>query len=221
VSAPHVTRGSRGQSFGGGDSPGDGRAGFGKSSNPNTPSYQRVTLLEDRNLDQIIADIGDASTFATQFARFQVKVPDCRCRTRVVVAIGAGPGAAIFDPNNAEHTVLTNTQTATLWMALRTRIDDAGGARYTPTRNLVGTGLAPLAIPTDTRLWGWETEIETIGDDIWGVLQVTGGAIASSPYQWHVQVGFNAVGSELTTDEWEKFMTKKGIVRADPIRAGF
>lgn len=209
---------------GGGDLPGRlARAGYsgtgGKGGSATTRRYQRYGPQDSADLDRAIIFVG-AATAPSASSAFEIRIPDVKCHLRVVLALSQASGAAI-DPAQAVHTGVTGANTATLWVASRSQLKAEFNANLLPpTRNIVGTGATPLTIPTDTRLWGYEFEIETAAETLRGLLAVTGGAAATAAYRWHLQAYYQSV-EMVTDDEWIKMIQMMGITRADVARTGF
>lgn len=207
---------------GGGDTPGRGaRAGFSGTgrSGSTTHRYQRYGPQDSPDLDRPILFVG-AATNPSASVPFEIKVPDVKCHVRAVLAISQASGTAI-DPKAAVHTGVTGTNATTLWVCTLSQLKaEFNASLLPPTRNVVGTGAAPLAIPTDTRLWGYEFEIETAAETLRGLLAVSGAAPATLQYRWHLQVYYQSI--EMLSDiEWKKMVEMMGIARADVATTGF
>ncbi|MDD5367329.1 MAG: hypothetical protein PHR30_18500 [Gallionellaceae bacterium] len=100
-------------------------------------------------------------------ANFVVPTPDARCRTKISVVFSADVGGAA--PAVADPMLASLPAGNTLWLVYR---ELSGSGTRTPVRNLAGTRAAPLAIPTDAGLWGYEDQIETAGDEVFGKLHL-------------------------------------------------
>lgn len=206
---------------GGGDLPGrDARGGFGNSG-PQHERFQRWGPDENRDLDRVILSVGNA-TAPSASCPFELRAPDVKVRTRVVLAIEQGnTGAAPIDPVSAGPSGVVGANAFALWLAGRQRLFASGFPfLLPPTRNLVGTAGSPLTIPTDARLWGFEVEFETAGEEIYGVLSVSDAAPATRPYRWHLITNFESVDM-LTPAEWQKITERAGITRGDLTLTGF
>jgi hypothetical protein len=191
----------------------EGRAGFGIASKKATV-LKRLGPQQDPNLDRVIASVGVNAFGSDVSIPWEVKVPDPSVQVRVSLAIA--PKTAVT-PDDSASTVSLGTTTATLWATLRTRAV-ANQPLFVPTRNIVGTGAAPITIPTDTRLWGYEFELVTVGQNIRGVLTV-GAGTATAAYEWHLVVDYASV-EEISDEEWKILVNMCGIARGDKILIG-
>lgn len=198
------------------DEAGVNRAGYG---NWLTPRYQTLGPSEDPSLDRLIMIVGsgEPEPFTTRNSPFEVLTPDVKARTRIVLAIEPFPGTDI-DQDEDPITDLLNDQRLRLWLNLRTAVrPQVGGTpRIPPTRNLAGTGTTPIAWPTDVRLWGWEMEIETAGQNIRGAVGLDGLNSPVNGYFVHLIVRYNSV-ERLSDEEWKQFTSRAGIRRGAPV----
>lgn len=188
----------------------EARAGFGPGGKGKA-LLQRIGPKEDPNLDRVIASVGTDVLAAPVSTAFEVNVPDPSIQARIALAIA--PKTAVT-PDESANTVSLGTTTASLWVALRSRAV-ATQPLWVPTRNLVGTAAAPVVIPTDTRLWGYEFEITTVGQNVRGVLTV-GAGTATAAYEWHLVVEYASI-EPIPDDEWRALVTMAGIVRGDKV----
>lgn len=188
----------------------DGRAGFGIASKKATV-LKRLGPTQDPNLDRVIASVGTNVLGADVAVPWEVKIPDPSVQVRISLAIA--PKTAVA-PDDSANTVSLGTTTATLWATLRTRAV-ANQPLWVPTRNLIGTGAAPITIPTDTRLWGYEFEIVTVGQNVRGVLTV-GAGTATAAYEWHLVADYASV-EEISDEEWKILVNMCGIARGDKV----
>jgi len=186
------------------------RAGFGITSKKAT-ALKRLGPQQDPNLDRVIASVGTNVLAAPVSVPWEVKVPDPSIQVRVSLAIAP---KTVVTPDESANTVSLGTTTATVWATLRTRAV-ANQPLFLPTRNIIGTGAAPLSIPTDTRLWGYEFEITTVGQNIRGVLTV-GAGTATAAYEWHLVVDYASV-EEISDEEWKILVNMCGIARGDKV----
>lgn len=170
-------------------------------------SYQFLGPEQDQLLDQIICSNPANAADNDGFAEFWVKTPNVRCRTRVSFVLE--PNDVSVDPNTALNTVILDG-TGLLWAAEHERTR-SGRPQMSPIRNVVGTGATPLAIPTDTRLWGFTFEVETNGQELYG--QFTPPAIKDTPAAaslWHILVRYESV-QRLSDEEWNQFKQRYGL----------
>lgn len=194
------------------------RAGYG---NYTTPRYQSFGPKEDKSLDRVLLSIGDAGVDEERYSPFEIIVPDVKCRVRVDFAIEAGGSGDIM---MAENTLVLGAAGLRLWAALRARpqSESAGSGQAfgtsPPVQNLVGTGGAPLAIPTDTRLWGYGFEVETAAEDIAGWVRTVPGAEAG-PFRLHLIVRYNSL-ERMSPEEWKQLVGRCGIRRGDRVSVG-
>jgi hypothetical protein len=176
-------------------------------SQPGYPAYQPASyqLLRAVDfpsaLDRVLAIYPAAQTTSQTPIQFNVRTPNVRMRTRVVLALV--PTASTVDTNTAAvTTILDPAPNGKLWGAIVQRVAD-NTLRAVPTRNIEGTKAAPTPIPTDTGLWGWELEIETCGDNLQFIFTPPtaklGNTVAAA---WHVLVNYEAV-QRLTDEEWQ------------------
>lgn len=200
------------------------------------PSYQVLGPEQDDQLDRILVTYPDSqgtNVAADERAvRFWVRTPQVRCRTRVVVFAKADQ-PALGNPQPVDPDVDTigimyeiggSPPECTLWVVEHER-GNGDGVKAAPVRNVVGTGAAPLPIPTDTRLWGYAFEIETNGTELYGVFVAPNNVIegAAAPSKWHVAVRYESV-IPVGTEEWNQFLGRQllrvqppqGIVIANP-----
>lgn len=172
-------------------------------------TYQVYGPDEDFTLDKVIA-LMPAGGAQGPLTEFWVKTPIVRCRTRVVVFVEPVlAGAGSVDVKSQVNTTVLGTL-PTLWVV--EQVVSKGDKRaYPPVRNIVGTGAAPLAIPTDSRLWGYAFELETAGTDLYARLQLQplSGASPTSA-NWRVQVRYESV-ERLTQAEWSRFLGQMGL----------
>lgn len=186
----------------------EGRANFGLGS-PGVRILQRLGPQQDPNLDRVIASVGTNVLAAPVTCPFEIRIPDPSVQVRIALAIA--PKTAIITDANV-NTASLGTTGATLWATLRSRAV-SNQPQYIPTRNIVGTGAAPLVIPTDLRLWGWEFEVTTVGQNVRGELTVTAGT-ATAAYEWHLIAEYASV-EPMSDAEWRALANLAGIIRGD------
>jgi hypothetical protein len=172
-------------------------------------SYQVVGPGDVPDLDKILCTGPAGATVNQPPIDFVVKTPNVRCRTRVAITLEP-QGASAVDVDTQPYTTFADNGPATLWVAAKT-ISRGARRKSIPTRNVVGTGAAPLSIPTDARLWGYEFEIETAGEELHGrfVPPTTVGAPAEG-YTWRVQARYESV-VRLSDQEWNQFLGRFGV----------
>lgn len=171
-------------------------------------SYQVLGPKQDQSLDQIIASAGaQAADFGDAEATFSVKTPNVRCRTRVSLVLE--PDDVAVDPNTELNTVILSG-TGTLWVAEHERTR-SGRPQMSPVRNVVSLGGTPVAIPTDTRLWGFSFETETNGQELYGRFHPPAVKVAPAAASfWHIIVRYESV-ERLTKEEWAQFKMQYGL----------
>lgn len=174
-------------------------------------SYQVLGPEQDQGLHKILATAPASASDNDGPVEFWVKTPNVRCRTRVAFVLE--PDDVAVDPNAVANTVILDG-TGLLWVVEKERTR-AGKPQTSPVRNVVGTGAAPLAIPTDTRLWGFVFELETNGQELYG--QFTPPAIIETPAsasKWNLIVRYESV-ERLSDEEWNQFRGRYGA-RVNP-----
>jgi hypothetical protein len=173
-------------------------------------SYQVLGPEQDRALDRVIVTNPGVQTTTTPAVSFRVRTPNVRCRTRVSLFLLPDTLTAGDDPKTQLNTTVI-AGAGTLWVA-ELDYSRSGVSSGAPTRNAVGTGAAPLAVPTDARLWGYSFEIETNGQELMGVFTPPNTAAApASSSKWHLTVRYESV-QRLTLEEWNQFLGQYGIV---------
>lgn len=186
----------------------EGRFATGTAS-PGVRIFQRLGPQQDPNLDRVIASVGTNVLAAPVTCPFEIKIPDPSVQLRVALAIA--PKTAVT-PDASANTASLGTTTATLWAYLRSRAV-SNQPLFLPTRNVAGTGAAPLAIPTDTRLWGYEFEIATVAQMLRGEL-IVGAGTATAAYEWHLICEYASI-EPMTDAEWKALVNVMGIQRGD------
>lgn len=174
-------------------------------------SYQVVGPEQDPSLDKILCRAPAGETTDTPSIVFLVATPNVRMRTRV--AISLEPVGTTVNVDAQAYTAVV-AAAADLWVASKT-LSRGPRVKAPPTRNIVGTAAAPLAIPTDTRLWGYEFELETAGELLRGYFVPPASDAGSPGYTWRVQVRYEAVGARLSAEEWNQFRGQYGLT-VDP-----
>jgi hypothetical protein len=137
-----------------------------------------------------------------------VELPSAKVLTRV--SIFCAPIAGSVNPmENTTAAILAGTWS--LWAALLTETKFGGRAgNFFPTRNVVGTRAAPLNIPTDTGLWGFEFEIQTAAASRLRLLLTEIESGASDDYEIRAQVTYQSIVA-MSPQEWGKFIERAGI----------
>lgn len=190
------------------------------------PSYQVLGPEQESTLDRILAtypsDTGTTLAPPPE-SRFIVRTPQVRCRVRVSVfakpdqpALGnptlADPDV---DPVTDMYAVDGTGRMGLLWVVEHER-GNGSGTKASPVRNIVGTGAAPLSIPTDARLWGYTFELETCGTELYGVFVPPNNALAGAltTSRWHVTARYESV-VPVSDEEWNQFLGKQ-LLRVSP-----
>lgn len=172
-------------------------------------SYQVLRPEQDSALTQILVTSEAEQQENGTIVEFFVKTPNVRCRTRVALVLEPDVTSEVDVRNDLNTVILDGT--GTLWVAELERTASGGAKRRSPVRNVVATGAAPLAVPTDARLWGYAFEVETNGQELYG--QFNPAAIALDPAaasKWLVAVTYESV-ERLTDEEWNQFLGQYGV----------
>jgi hypothetical protein len=134
-------------------------------------------------------------------------------RTRVVLALV--PLATDVDPNTAVNTAII-VGAGTLWAAIRQRVQE-DTPQPVPTRNLVGTKAAPVAVPTDPGLWGFEGEWETAGEELYFSFVPPNAKVGNTRgAAWHAIVYYEAV-QRLSDEEWNQMRQGYALLTSPPV----
>jgi hypothetical protein len=150
------------------------------------------------------------------YSPFEIRVPDVKCRVRVDFAIEAATNA---DQMQAQYVSVLGDARLQLWAALRAHPQsETQWPSNPPVQNIAGTGLAPIVIPTDLRLWGFGFELETAAKDIAGWVRTVPGAEASA-FRLHLIVRYNSL-ERMSPEEWKQLVGRCGIRRGDRIGVG-
>jgi hypothetical protein len=179
------------------------------------PSNQQLGHRDWEQLSKILVRYDNAlPVVASGVVVARVLTPSVRCRTRLTLIldnIEELPGAAA-DPVTTDNTTRVGLTPPTLWMASQVR-PKSRSRYFSPVRNLVGTRTAPLTIPTDVGLWGYDLQTETFGEQIWTRLNVTSAGINN--VEWKLLVQYASV-TPLTDTEWAKAIAGIGGIMAQP-----
>ena len=172
-------------------------------------SYQVIGPEQDPHLTQLLVTAPKAATTQHPTARFWVRTPNVRCRTRVSLSLELFDSSV--DPNDADNSqILKSPQdpgVGTLWVA-EMEMTRGGAPKWAVVRNVVGTGDAPLSIPTDAHLWGYTFEVETNGQQLYGVFVPPDiGAAPIGPSKWFVSVRYESV-QRLSSEEWNQMLQR-------------
>lgn len=176
------------------------------------PGYQSWGPDQDPDLDRLLIN-GDASVGEAS-CEFYVTTPDVKCRTRITLALIPAPGTGLDVFADPFTDMVSNPGQLWLAMLMRSR---AGAIARSPVRNLVGTRTTPQAIPTDPGLWGFDFELETVGQDVRGVLSQEWEADEVAG-QWRCQVRYNSL-ERMSAEEWAQLVGRGGL-RATPVFVG-
>jgi len=145
---------------------------------------------------------------------FTVKTPNVRMRVKVSLTLEPAAASSVNVDTDANTTVIAAA--GTLWASLKGRTLNSN-RRQSPAANVVGTGAAPLSVPTDTRLWGYTFEAETNGEEIFCHFTPPNTAAAPAAASvWVASVRYEAVGARLSKEEWESFRSQYGIHVGQP-----
>lgn len=170
-------------------------------------SYQVLGPEQDQLLDQILVVVPDSEEDNGTIVEFIVKTPNVRMRTRVSVVLE--PDDVSVNPNTTSNGVICDGK-GTLWVCEKERTR-AGRPQGSPVNNVVGTGAAPHAVPTDARLWGHSFELETNGQELYGQFNPPATvADPASAAKWHLIVRYEAV-VPLSMEEWNQLRSRYGI----------
>jgi hypothetical protein len=174
-------------------------------------SYQSWGPEDDQSLDQLIAVMPKAAVAVDGVTgEFFVSTPNVRCRTRVALVLEPIGTGGTFNTSANANTAILGGDPGTLWICERERTR-AGKPSPSPVRNVIGTGAAPIAVPTDDRLWGFALELETNGRDLYGrFVPPDVKADPTSASQWHVIVRYESV-ERLSNEEWQQFRMRFGL----------
>jgi hypothetical protein len=175
-------------------------------------SYQLVGPREDQALSVVLAVAAAGATTNNPSIPFHVRTPNVRVRTRVVVVYE--PIGSSVDVDSALYTAAL-ASAGSLWVALKTGTR-SNRTKNPPTRDIVGTGASPLAVPTNTRLWGYDFEVETNGEELLGVFVPPDCAAGNPGGQWTLAVFYESV-ERLSKEEWNQFVQGYGIEPLAPV----
>lgn len=189
----------------------EGRPGYGQ--NPYLPpSYQVVGPDQVPALTAQLAILPGDVTTVHPAIRFEVVTPNVRVRTRVELSLEPAQ-AETTDVDASAYTVMEGVG-STLFVAERA-VSRTSKRRAPTVRNVVGTAAAPLAIPTDTRLWGYAFEVETNGQILTGVFTPSNQPAAAPAGAWWLSVRYESV-ERLSDVEWQQFLQQCGIRIGSP-----
>jgi hypothetical protein len=183
-------------------------------SSPPTEVFQSWGPDEENRLDRILAVSPNAPLTVNQDARFVIKTPHVRCNLRLAVfvarlATDADPIGSIgnyldFDSGTGYVFGLN-----ALWICSRAHY--RGGGALVPTKDVVGTRDAPLIIPTNKGLYGFEVELQTSGEELFGILTMPFQNTDTIPLvqnptigkDWHVACRYSST-VPLTAEEYAR-----------------
>lgn len=138
-----------------------------------------------------------------------VEVPSAKVLTRVSIFAAPTDGDANPMVDDSDGVIIG---TWGLWAALLTRSKLLGNAgNFFPTRNVIGTKAAPLQIPTDPGLWGFEFEIQTAAASRIALRLNEISTGGPDNYDIRAQVTYQAI-VPMSPQEWGKFIEKAGII---------
>ncbi len=173
-------------------------------STPATAIYQSWGPDEDVRLDKVLFAATAINLTVNQDARFVVRTPSVRCNLRLALLVAmakatsndpAGSGLAPLSFDNATGYALATNQ---LWICKRAHYRTGGWD--VPTADVVGTRPAPQIIPVNSGLYGFEIEIQTSGEELYGVftvpaLSAVDGITPQSPgngKDWHIVARYSS-----------------------------
>jgi hypothetical protein len=166
-------------------------------------SYQLLRGVEFTALDKLIATYPAAATTAQPTITFHVRTPNVRMRTRVALVLVPVADTTIDTDSALNTTILDAGFPGSVWGANVQQLHE-NTRKSVPTMNVAGTKAAPVSIPTDAGLWGWEGQWETAGDDLLFRFvpprAKAGNTVAAA---WHVVVSYEAV-QRLSAEEWQQ-----------------
>jgi hypothetical protein len=159
----------------------------------------RVHRLEPVALYDMRTGVGGSSGVST----FRVPTPDPRCWVKFGVLWVPGDGSTA-----------PGATTLTLWIAATQRggIGEGSGRDF-PVEDLIGTSAAPLAIPTNTALFGKFVQVQNGTSGLQGVLTI---ATPSAGVQgtWYALASFHPA-VDMPREEWDSIVGKIGGLAAD------
>lgn len=191
-------------------SPPDPRPGYGSPYAPAT--YQRWGPAQDPALEAILVRVGagEEPPGGTVLQEFRVLTPSVKARTRVAIMLvprQSTPADVLNDTNTA--TLLGMTADLNVWSI--TRSIHPTQRPSIPTANIVAAGGSPLRIPTDDRLWGYEFEVETAGDELIGHLFLDfDPEPQQESHEWRLSVTYASV-DPMSAEEWAQLISRVGI----------
>jgi hypothetical protein len=172
-------------------------------------SYQVLGPQQDSHLSQRLVTAPASATTNHPAVRFSVRTPNVRCRTRVSLILEplsvTDTSQQIFNSNTIILAATQPAGAANLWVCER-EYSGSGAQQASPVDNVVGTGNSPITIPTDVRLWGYSFEIETNGQELFGVFVPPDiGSAPTSASSWILSVRYESV-NRLSDEEWNQFV---------------
>lgn len=138
----------------------------------------------------------------TGTSRFRCPVPDPRLWVKFGVVWVPGDGSTA--PGAA---------TLTLWMSALERSGIGGQGNESPVEDLLGTSAAPLAIPTNTALFGKFVQAQTGNTGLQGVMTITT-PTAGVVGKWVVKASYWPT-VDMPREEWESIVSLIGGIAAD------
>lgn len=179
------------------------------------PNYQQIGHREWENLSKILVRYDNAlPVIATGVVFARVVTPSVRCRTRLTLVLDVieeNP-AISGDPVATDNTSRVGLTPPTLWVASQVR-PKSRSRYFSPVRNIVGTRTAPLTIPTDVGLWGYDINVETFGEQVWTRLNINSAGI--NQVEWKLLVQYASL-QPLTDVEWQKAIGGIGGIMVSP-----
>lgn len=171
---------------------------------PADAAYQTHGPDTDPRLERkLLARTGVGATATAAAAEFVVATPNVKCITLVRVFVRV-PGDSARNPFVDGYSTEYNAQ-ASLWIAARATPVD--GSKEVPVADYT---TPTFAIPITNELWGHEIPLETVGQEVRGLLTVPAGVNPAAGMDWHVSVRYQAVQA-CTPYEWARLINSAGI----------
>jgi hypothetical protein len=139
-------------------------------------------------------------------SRFRCAVPD----PRVWVKFGV-----LWVPANATTNTAPGAATLTLWVAAVERGGIADQGTEYPVEDLLGTSAAPLAIPTNSALYGKFVQVKTGQTGLQAVMSITT-PTAGVEGTWFAKASYYPT-VDMPREEWDKLVGAIGGIAADNV----
>jgi hypothetical protein len=179
-------------------------------------SYQVIGPDQEPALSRLIVTGPASATTVHPTVRFTVRTPNLRCRTRVSLTLEITDTPTNTSDADSGLVLATAAQqqaasAGTLWIAQR-EYTKSGVVVPSVVANVVGTGNAPLAIPTDSQLWGYSVETETNGQELYGrFVPPDLGAGNVHTIRWCLAVRYESV-NRLGDEEWNQLRQQYRLI---------